>query len=129
MNDIQNREDIELIVNAFYKKAIQDDEIGFFFTDIAKIKLDEHLPKMYNFWESIILGNPVYNGNPMRVHFPINKVAALEKRHFDRWLMLWETTLIRHFRGENTDVAITRAQNIARIMSHKMQYARSRDSD
>lgn len=96
-----------------------------FFTDVAKIELNKHLPKMYNFWESILLGNPVYEGNPMRVHFPINEVVALEERHFNRWLQIWEETVHENFEGQNTETAIARALNIARIMHHKMMNPRS----
>ncbi len=125
MKALETRTDIEELVNKFYDKVVIDDQIGFFFTDIAQIDLKKHLPKMYNFWESILLGNPVYDGNPMRVHFPLNQVVALEEHHFDRWLTLWQQTLEENFEGENVATAILRAQNIARIMSHKMKIARS----
>lgn len=125
MKNLESRTDIEELVNKFYDKVIKDDIIGFFFTDIAQIDLQKHLPKMYNFWESILLGNSVYEGNPMRVHFPLNQVVALEQHHFERWLELWQDTLEQNFQGENVDTAILRAQNIARIMSYKMKIARS----
>ena len=124
MKDITTREDVEILVNKFYDKVIKDDLIGFFFTDIAKIDLSKHLPKMHDFWESILLGNPVYEGNPMAKHFPINEVSALEERHFNRWLQIWEQTLHENFEGETTETAIARALNIARIMNHKMANAR-----
>ena len=124
MRDITTREDIEVLVNSFYDLVVKDETIGFFFTEVAKIDLKSHLPKMYNFWESILLGNPVYNGNPMRVHFPINEVIALEQKHFERWLMLWKETIAQHFIGENANTALQRAENIARIMAHKMKMAR-----
>ena len=125
MNDIRTRADIELLVKEFYDKVIKDDLIGFFFTDVAKIDLSKHLPKMYNFWESILLGNPVYEGHPMARHFPINEIAALEEKHFNRWLQIWEKTVHENFEGENTETAIARALNIARIMHHKMSNARN----
>ena len=125
MKNLESRTDIEELVNKFYDKVIKDDIIGFFFTDIAQIDLQKHLPKMYNFWESILLGNSVYEGNPMRVHFPFNQVVALEQHHFERWLELWQDTLEQNFEGENVDTAILRAHNIARIMSYKMKIARS----
>lgn len=125
MKNIETRQDIELLVNLFYDQVIKDEQIGFFFTDIAKIDLQKHLPKMYNFWESILLGNPVYDGNPMRVHFPINQKVALEEQHFKRWIHIWEHTIKTNFTGDNADIAIQRAENIARIMAHKMKIARS----
>ncbi len=125
MKDITTREDVEFLVDRFYEEIVRDDVIGFFFTDIAKIDLSKHLPKMYNFWESILLGNPVYEGNPMRVHFPLNEVSALEEKHFNRWLQVWEKTVHENFKGENAETAIKRALNIARIMSFKMKNARN----
>ena len=125
MKDITSRADIEFLINQFYNIVVKDDVIGFFFTDVAKIDLQKHLPKMYNFWESILLGNPVYTGNPMAAHFPLNEVIAMEEKHFNRWLQIWEKTIHDHFEGENAETAITRALNIARIMSHKMAFARS----
>lgn len=125
MKDITNREDIELLVNKFYDKVIEDDLIGFFFTDVAKIELNKHLPKMYNFWESILLGNPVYEGAPMVKHFPINDVVAMEEKHFSRWLQVWEETIYENFEGANSETAVTRSLNIARIMHHKMVNARA----
>jgi len=125
MKALETRTDIEELVDKFYDKVVIDDTIGFFFTDIAQIDLKKHLPKMYNFWESILLGNSVYDGNPMRVHFPLNHVVALEEHHFDRWLALWQETLEENFEGQNVATALLRAQNIARIMSYKMKIARS----
>ena len=125
MKDIQTREDVEFLVNTFYKKIINDDIIGFYFTDIAKIDLSKHLPKMYNFWESILLGNPVYDGYPMAPHFKLNENTAMEEKHFNRWLQVWEETVHSHFEGEVAEIAVTRSLNIARIMHHKMVKARS----
>lgn len=125
MKDITTRDDVEFLVKTFYDQVIHDELIGFFFTDIAKIDLSRHLPKMYDFWESILLGNPVYEGNPMRVHFPLNEVTALEEKHFNRWLQIWERTIHEYFEGEKAETAITRALNIARIMNFKMSNARS----
>lgn len=125
MKDITTRDDVEFLVKTFYDQVIQDQLIGFFFTDIAKIDLSRHLPKMYDFWESILLGNPVYEGNPMRVHFPLNEVTAFEEKHFNRWLQVWEKTVHENFEGNIAETAITRALNIARIMNFKMSNARS----
>ena len=124
MKDITIREDIENLVQEFYQKLIKDDLIGFFFTDIAKIDLHKHLPKMYDFWESILLGNPVYEGSPMAKHFPLNNVAAMQEKHFARWLQVWEETVRENHTGQNAETAIARAINIARIMHHKMVNAR-----
>ena len=79
---------------------------------------------MYDFWESILLGNPVYDGSPMAKHFPLNDVVAMEEKHFKRWLQVWEETIRENYAGKNAETAATRALNIARIMHHKMMNAR-----
>ncbi|QQV02363.1 MULTISPECIES: group III truncated hemoglobin [Chryseobacterium] len=124
MKKLESREDIELLVNSFYAKVIKDETIAFFFNDIAKVNWDHHLPKMYSFWETILFGQMTYKGNPMAVHFPVNEIAALEKRHFEQWLKLWKETISEHFQGENASMAITKSENIAKLMSFKMEMAR-----
>ena len=124
MKDLATREDIELQVNSFYNKVVKDDVIGFFFKDLVKVDFEQHLPKMYSFWESILFGQMTYKGNPMGAHFPINEIEAMEQKHFDRWLQLWKETLLENFSGENTDMAITKSENIAKLMAFKMDLAR-----
>lgn len=124
MKKLESREDIELLVNSFYDKVIKDETIGFFFNDVAKVNWANHLPKMYSFWESILFGQMTYKGNPMAVHFPINEMEAMEVKHFDRWIELWKKTIDENFVGENADMAIYKAENIAKLMAYKMEMAR-----
>lgn len=124
MKILETREDIELLVNSFYEKVIKDDTIGFFFKDVVKVDFAQHLPKMYSFWESILFGQMTYKGNPMGAHFPINELEAMEQKHFERWLQLWRQTIMENFSGENADIAITKSENIAKLMSYKMEVAR-----
>ncbi|MEG0761058.1 group III truncated hemoglobin [Chryseobacterium sp.] len=124
MKKLESREDIELLVNSFYTKVIDDETIGFFFKDIIKVDFEKHLPKMYSFWETILFGQMSYKGNPMAVHFPINQLEAMKKRHFERWLELWKQTIEENFTGQNADMAITKSENIANLMAYKMENAR-----
>lgn len=124
MKKLESREDIELLINSFYQKVIKDETIGFFFNDIAKVNWDSHLPKMYSFWESILFGQMTYKGNPMAVHFPINEIEPMEMRHFEKWIELWKKTIEENFVGENADMAIYKAENIAKLMAYKMEIAR-----
>ncbi|WP_294205209.1 group III truncated hemoglobin [uncultured Chryseobacterium sp.] len=124
MKKLETRQDIEHLVNSFYDKVVRDGTIGFFFNDVAKVNWDSHLPKMYSFWESILFGQMTYKGNPMGAHFPINEFQAMEKRHFERWLELWISTIEENFTGENADMAVYKAQNIAKLMAFKMELAR-----
>ena len=124
MKKLETRADIELLVNRFYEKVADDEKIGFFFNDVAKVSWDKHLPKMYSFWETLLFGQISYKGNPMAMHFPINEKVAIEKHHFELWIKLWTETVEENFAGEMAETAIYKATNIANLMSHKMQIAR-----
>nr|WP_314493287.1 group III truncated hemoglobin [uncultured Chryseobacterium sp.] len=124
MKNLESRDDIELLVNSFYAKVVKDETIGFFFLDIIKVDWDQHLPKMYTFWETILFGQMSYKGNPMAVHFPINRLEAMEKKHFEKWLGLWRETIEENFIGFNASMAITKSENIANLMAYKMENAR-----
>ena len=70
--DIDNRADIIALVDTFYQNVALNKQIGPIFTDIAKVDWSHHLPKMYDFWESILFGKAIYKGNPMLSHFALN---------------------------------------------------------
>lgn len=124
MKLLETREDIELLVNTFYDKIKKDEVIGFFFNNIAKVNWNEHLPKMYQFWETLLFGQVSYKGNPMAAHFPINEIKAMEKHHFDHWLKVWTATVEELFTGTKAEMAIYKAQNISQLMAYKMEMAR-----
>ena len=125
LKDIQTREDIKLLVDAFYQRIMVDDVIGFFFTKVIPLNLEKHLPIMYDFWETILLGNITYKGNPMLKHIDLNRKEPLKPKHFERWLELWETTLQENFRGKNADEALNRAKQIGALMQFKVEQDRT----
>ena len=69
--DIKNRNDIEKLTNTFYGKIKTDTTFGYFFTDVAKVNWEEHLSRMYDFWENIMFANGNYSGNPTSVGSPV----------------------------------------------------------
>ncbi|WP_211092273.1 group III truncated hemoglobin [Chitinophaga eiseniae] len=118
--EIANTGDIMELVNSFYDKVKADDVIGFIFNDVAKVDWSRHLPVMYDFWESLLLGSGSYGRNVMDPHFKLNKLIPLEPVFFERWLQLFEATVNERFTGERATQAISRARSIKGIMSFKM---------
>jgi len=114
--DISTRADIQMFVEKFYEKVIMDDTIGIIFTKIIPLEWDHHIPLIVNFWETILLDNPVYKSNAMEKHFTINHVYPLKKKHFDAWLSLFNETIRKNFRGPVAELAIKRAASIAALM-------------
>jgi hemoglobin len=118
--DILIREDIELLVNTFYDKIKKDDTIGYFFTEIANVDWPTHLPKMYDFWESILLSSGEFKGNPMAKHMQLNLKSKLKPAHFEHWLQLWQLTVDELFIGEKAEETKTRAKHIAGVIAYKI---------
>ena len=121
LKDIENRDDIILLIDKFYSRVIADDFIGYFFTEVIALDWDKHIPVMYDFWETTLLGKMKYKGNPMLKHLELNKKEPLVPAHFHRWLTHWETTIRENFSGRKAEEAIKRANQIAELMKFKIQ--------
>ena len=119
--DIENRDDIILLVNTFYKSVQGDQTLGYIFNDVAKINWEIHLPKMYSFWASLLLGEHSFTGNPMEKHIALSKITSMTKAEFSEWLFLFTQTVDELFIGETANEAKLRAGNIARLMLHKIE--------
>jgi hemoglobin len=125
-NDINDRNDIMLLVDTFYKNVALNKEIGPIFTDVAKVDWIHHLPKMYDFWESILFGKAVYKGNPMLTHFALNEQTPLQSEQFDIWKNLFFQTADDLFIGSNAELIKQKAQSIADLMHFKINSSQSK---
>jgi hemoglobin len=115
--DITTEADVKLLVDAFYDKVNQDVLLAPVFNDHARVNWEQHLPVMYRFWSSILLGTASYNGQPFAKHafLPVNQA------HFSQWLLLFYNTITEHFQGPNAEEAKLRAANIGRIFLNKIR--------
>jgi hemoglobin len=119
--DIENRDDIVLLVNSFYEMVRENKILGHIFNDIAEVNWDEHLPKLYSFWASLLLDEHSYSGNPMGKHIDLSKLTSMTQTEFSEWLLLFSETVDNLFAGKIAEEAKFRAGNIARLMLHKIQ--------
>ncbi len=122
-SDIATRYDIELVIREFYNRLLVDDLIGFLFTEVVHLNLDEHLPRLADFWEDQLLGSDRYSGNPLRVHMQLHLKEPLRKEHFDRWLLHFNQTVDSYFSGTKAHLAKERALSIATVMQIKLASA------
>jgi hemoglobin len=111
--DITTRQDVQLLVNAFYEKVKVDEVLASHF---AHVNWPEHLPVMYNFWSSVLLGDMSYSGNPLAKHLKLK----IEKFHFAQWLKLFTETVDDNFSGYNANEAKNRARLVAELFQYKM---------
>lgn len=106
--DIADEASIKLMVDTFYAKVRVDDMIGPVF-DKAIHDWSEHLPRMYSFWGNLLFRSGTYDGNPWAKHAQLE----IERKHFQRWLELFEETVAELFRGPVSEQALGAAQSIA----------------
>ena len=121
MNDIQTHRDLYFLVDEFYKKLLNDNRINFIFTDIVKIKIEEHLPILVTFWSQMILGTGGYTNNLTDIHLKIDKLQHLSPEMFEVWLHHFNKTVDDNFMGLNANEIKLHANNLSVILQIKIK--------
>lgn len=111
--DIVTRKDLIKLVDSFYEKVKADPLLGPVF---SHVNWPRHLPIMYDFWCSMLLGESTYKGNPLQSHLRL----PIGREHFSTWLHLFKETVDENFIGDKADETKMRAQAIAGVFQHKM---------
>lgn len=117
--DIENRDDLLLLVQEFYKKLLADPSISYLFTEVAKIDLEHHFPVLVDFWDTILFQSGTYQKNAMQPHLLLHQKSPLEKHHFETWLRYFKETVDALFEGEIAFMAKEKAQSIATVIQIK----------
>lgn len=118
MKDLEGKKDIIVLVDEFYTKVRRDDLLGPIFNEKLGNHWEQHLAKMYDFWDTILFSKGGYKGSPFEKH----QSLPVEKVHFERWLALFEETMHEHFEGTVSAEAIQRATTIGWTFWSKIQY-------
>lgn len=114
--EIKGMEQIKELVNKFYEKVNADNLLSPVFNKEANVNWEEHLPKMYKFWGTQLIGTGDYSGRPFPPHIDLN----IQKEHFERWIKLFLETVEENFYGVIAETAKDKAKKIAAIFQHKL---------
>ncbi|MDG9671280.1 group III truncated hemoglobin [Hahella sp. CR1] len=124
--DIASVDDIQDIIERFYALLLNDEQVGFFFTEVAAIDLPAHLPRIVAFWNSLLFGvRAGFQGRVYEDHAALDAKSPLRPEHFARWLTLWRQEIDRHHAGPRAELMKTRAAAIADSMSKAFETARN----
>jgi hemoglobin len=121
LHDIETRADCERLVRAFYGRALTDPIIGYIFTDVARLDLEAHVPRITSFWETVLLGARSYSGGAFRPHAEVHVQSPLRSGHFERWLALWRGTVDELFAGPRAELAKAHAERVAQAFHARLQ--------
>lgn len=116
--------EIDGTVALFYGRARDDGLLGPVFRNtIPDAQWNDHLARIAAFWRKVLRRQPGYEGNPMRAHVAL---GVLERRHFERWLALFEDAAREVCRPEAAEVFVERARLIAASLIHGLEFFRAR---
>lgn len=118
--DLLGRREIELLIDRFYEAVRRDPGLGPVFDDIAKVNWAEHLPRLCDFWETVLFRTGSYKGNPLAVHRHLVGRTPMDRSLFDRWLELFTGTVDDLFRGENASHIKRVAEDMANVIHGRL---------
>mgnify|MGYP003525218579 CR=1 FL=1 len=121
MNDILNLGDVKKVVDCFYDKVRNDEQLKDVFNNVIQDRWDAHLEKMYRFWQTVLLEEHTYYGSP----FPPHANLPVNQKHFDTWLGLWYESIDESFAGTKADEAKWRGDKMAAMFLSKINYYKS----
>lgn len=104
--DIATKQDIELLVESFYKKLLKIEGMPEVFQDLD---FKAHQPRMVHFWSFVLLDEPGYTTNVFDKHLHLPIQAA----QFRQWLETFVASVNELFEGEKAQMAIERATVLA----------------
>jgi hemoglobin len=107
-------------VRDFYRQVAMDDILGPVFA-AAHVDWSAHIPKLADFWAKQLLGEPGYDGNPLRAHEPIHTRTPFTDVHYERWLDLFSTTVDDGYAGPHAELAKARASRMARALRRLLE--------
>lgn len=107
------KENITKFVKHFYEHVDQDPLLGPVFNDVAGVDWQVHIPKLCQFWNSVLLQTGEYKGNAFQKHVDLAKMTLIEQQHFDRWLALFARQAHKDFDEASAEFIISRAHTIA----------------
>ena len=121
--DIKSRQDLVQMVDAFYEKVRADPRLGHVFDEVAQVHWETHLPKLYDFWDSVMFRAGTFRGNPIAAHVALAAHTDMGRALFDRWLELLRETVLELFAGENAEHLIRCAEDMANVIHSKIHGA------
>lgn len=125
MHDNQKitEEEIGLLVDRFYDKVRQDEEIGPIFNAIID-DWPHHLAKLKDFWSTVLLTTGRYKGDPMMTHLQL----PLDPNHFHRWLTLFAETANEVLSPGHAATIIQKSHRIAENFKAGIAYKQNNPS-
>ena len=125
--DIGSREDIHSLVYTFYEKIKIESTLGPIFIRAIQ-DWPAHIDHLTDFWQSQLLFNKRFRGNPAEAHVKVDKAEnhTISPEHFGLWMNLWFATIDDLFEGEIAERAKRNARKMNTNLFLKIWEARQK---
>jgi len=118
--DIIDRSDLVRLVDRFYEKVRADAKLGPVFDNVAQVDWSKHLPKLYDFWDTVLFRANTFRGNLVGAHARLIPEAGMKQELFDHWLALFRQTVEENFSGIKAGHIIRCAEDMAAVIHGKI---------
>lgn len=112
-NDLDEA-DLHPLLVEFYRRIAEDPLVAPYF---AELDMSAHLPRIVDFWSTLLFRTGRYTGNAFRPHL---EMPGLTSEHFDRWLATLEATLGSFHAGPNAELMKSFAHRVAYSMQVRL---------
>jgi hemoglobin len=115
--DLAGDADLRRVLDAFYAALARDPLLAPHF---AGLDMTEHLPRIADFWSTLLFRTGRYDGNVFRPHLAMPGLTA---NQFVRWLAALDAAVRASHAGPTADRMVDLAQRIAYSMQLRLGIA------
>jgi hemoglobin len=112
-------DDLQHLLESFYDAVEKEPLLAPYF---APVDMREHMPRIVDFWSTILFHTGRYSGNAFRPHLGMPGLTA---EHFARWVATLERTVDSGFEGSQAERMKEYAHRIAYSMQLRLGLAPS----
>lgn len=110
LEETVTEESIRRLVDTFYDGVRRDEILAPVFEKALHGDWAGHLPRMYDFWSTVLLGTSRFQGNVYGKHMAL---AGITREHFVRWLSLFKKTVTQLYADPAASEILLVADRIA----------------
>jgi hemoglobin len=119
LKDIENREDIQVLIDTFYDGVLNDPIMWPVFEESLQ-HWEHHKKRVVGFWENWLFQSGTYDGGMMWKHSARHSTQPMTTERFERWLAYWITTVDQLFEGKNAEFVKTKALEIGNVLHNRL---------
>lgn len=108
-----NHENIQKLMDVFYAKVRKDPQLSTVFLPAVgedNESWEKHKEKIGRFWRQMLLGEPVFDGQPLKKHI---ELPPFPREFFATWLNLFSASLHQIYEPEVAEAILHKATMIA----------------